>query len=180
MHATAPIPRPRALFEAIAESLRERIFNHELPPGSTLDECLLAKDMGVSRTPVREALKVLIRDGLVTHRNLSGCRVAEFSPTELAELLKTLEHLESFELERGGNPFAADAIQRMRDKLYLAVGPAFVESDHAALQALTARWHGGNAAAKAKHAALERYFSQRRLDVARLFMNGPAGPTANA
>lgn len=180
MHATAPIPRPRALFEAIADSLRERIFNHELPPGCPLDECLLAKDLGVSRTPVREALKVLARDGLVTHRNLSGCAVAEFSPTELAELLKTLEHLESFELEREGNPFTADAIERLRDKLYLAVGPAFIEADHAALQALRVQKHGRNALAKAKRAALELYFSQRRLDVARLVMSNPVGPLANA
>lgn len=180
MHATAPIPRPRALFEAIADSLRERIFNHELPPGYPLDECLLAKDLGVSRTPVREALKVLARDGLVTHRNLSGCAVAAFSPTELAELLQILEHLERFELEWRGNPFAADAIQRLRDKLYLAVGPGFVEADHAALHALAAPRHERNALAKTKRAALELYFSQRRLDVARLVMSNPVGPLANA
>lgn len=178
MPASAPIPRPRALFEAIADSLRERIFNHEFPPGCTLDECLLAKNLGVSRTPVREALKVLARDGLVTHRNLSGCSVAEFSLVELVELLKTLEHLERFEFKWEGSPFATEAIQRLRDKLYLAVGPVFMEADHRARQALVAQRHGKNTPATAEP-ELEQYFSQRRLDVARLVMKCPTSPASN-
>ena len=50
---------PRALYEEVAELLRERIFNRELSPGSWIDELKLAEQYGISRTPLREALKVL-------------------------------------------------------------------------------------------------------------------------
>jgi len=57
---------PRALYEEVAELLRQRIFNRELEPGSWIDELKIAHDYGISRTPLREALKVLAAEGLVT------------------------------------------------------------------------------------------------------------------
>ena len=50
---------PRALYEEVAELLRQRIFKRELVPGSWIDEMKLAEEYGISRTPLREALKVL-------------------------------------------------------------------------------------------------------------------------
>ena len=44
---------PRALYEEVAELLRERIFNRELAPGSWIDELKLAEQYGISRTPLR-------------------------------------------------------------------------------------------------------------------------------
>lgn len=178
MYATAPIPRPRALFEAIADSLRERIFSHDLAPGCTLDESVLARELGVSRTPVREALKVLARDGLVIHRNLSGCSVAEFSPKELDALLTIMEHLERFALERDSNPFATETIQRLRDRLYLAVGPDFVGTDQLALQRLASRLGHGTPSSAEARGILEAYFSQRRLQVAQKVMHPANGRAA--
>jgi DNA-binding GntR family transcriptional regulator len=55
-----------ALYQEVAERLRQRIFAHELPPGIRIDEQLLTVDYGISRTPLREALKVLAAEGLVT------------------------------------------------------------------------------------------------------------------
>lgn len=52
----APSLAPRARRE-VAEQLRQRIFNRELEPGSWIDELKLAKDYGISRTPLREALR---------------------------------------------------------------------------------------------------------------------------
>ena len=57
---------PRALYEEVAELLRQRIFKRELEPGSWIDELKLAEEYGISRTPLREALKVLATEGLVT------------------------------------------------------------------------------------------------------------------
>ena len=57
---------PRALYEEVAEQLRQRIFRRELEPGSWIDELKLAQQYGISRTPLREALKVLAAEGLVT------------------------------------------------------------------------------------------------------------------
>ena len=56
--------KPRALYEEVAELLRQRIFSRELAAGSWIDELKIAKDYGISRTPLREALKVLATEGL--------------------------------------------------------------------------------------------------------------------
>ena len=57
---------PRALYEEVAELIRQRIFSRELEPGSWIDELQIAKAYGISRTPLREALKVLAAEGLIT------------------------------------------------------------------------------------------------------------------
>ncbi|MDP4862087.1 MAG: GntR family transcriptional regulator, partial [Burkholderiaceae bacterium] len=58
--------KQRALYLDVAELLRQRIYNRELAPGSWIDELRIAEDLGISRTPMREALKVLASEGLVT------------------------------------------------------------------------------------------------------------------
>ncbi|MFN7857640.1 MAG: GntR family transcriptional regulator, partial [Acidovorax sp.] len=50
---------PRALYEEVAEQLRQRIYRRELAPGSWIDELKIAQEFGISRSPLREALKVL-------------------------------------------------------------------------------------------------------------------------
>ena len=52
-----------ALYEQVAERLRTRIYAHELAPGAWVDEQALANEYGISRTPMREALKVLAAEG---------------------------------------------------------------------------------------------------------------------
>ena len=48
---------PRALYEEVAELLRQKIFTRELEPGSWIDELKIAEQLGISRTPMREALR---------------------------------------------------------------------------------------------------------------------------
>jgi DNA-binding GntR family transcriptional regulator len=86
---------PRALYQEVAEQLRERIFSNELTPGSWIDELKLAKDYGISRTPLREALKVLAAEGLVTMKVRRGAYVTEVSERDLAEVYHVLALLES-------------------------------------------------------------------------------------
>ncbi|MDB5911342.1 MAG: transcriptional regulator, GntR family-like protein [Ramlibacter sp.] len=86
---------PRALYEEVAELLRQRIFNRELPPGSWIDEVKLAQEYGISRTPLREALKVLATEGLVTMKVRRGAYVTEVSEQDLAEVYHLLALLES-------------------------------------------------------------------------------------
>ena len=95
----APIPpdrlKPRALYEEVAELLRQRIFNRELAPGGWIDELKIAKDYGISRTPLREALKVLATEGLVTMKVRRGAYVTEVSEQDLNEVYHLLSLLES-------------------------------------------------------------------------------------
>lgn len=84
-----------ALYAQVAERLRARIFAHELLPGSWIDEQVLAAEYGISRTPMREALKVLASEGLVTLKPRRGCYVTELSEQERSEVFPVMALLES-------------------------------------------------------------------------------------
>jgi DNA-binding GntR family transcriptional regulator len=84
-----------ALYERVAERLRERILEHTLAPGSWIDEQALTTELGISRTPLREALKVLAAEGLVTMKLRRGAYVTEVSETDLSEVFHLLSLLES-------------------------------------------------------------------------------------
>jgi DNA-binding GntR family transcriptional regulator len=86
---------PRALYQEVAELLRERIFSHQLTPGSWIDELKLAEEYGISRTPLREALKVLATEGLVTMKVRRGAYVTEVSDSDLTDVYHLLALLES-------------------------------------------------------------------------------------
>ncbi len=86
---------PRALYQEVAEQLRQRIFSSELAPGSWIDELKLAREYGISRTPLREALKVLAAEGLVTMKVRRGAYVTDVSERDLAEVYHVLALLES-------------------------------------------------------------------------------------
>jgi DNA-binding GntR family transcriptional regulator len=85
------------LSRQIAEQLRTMIATDELPAGAPLRERALAEKLQVSRTPLREALKLLAADGLVTLLpNRGGVVVTAFSPDEIAEKLNVLGLLEEY------------------------------------------------------------------------------------
>jgi DNA-binding GntR family transcriptional regulator len=84
----------RPLYEDVAERLREQIFSHELAPGSWLDEQSLAIAFGISRTPMREAIKVLASEGLVTSKMNKGSYVTEVDSRDLEQIFTVLSLLE--------------------------------------------------------------------------------------
>ncbi len=84
----------RPLYEEVAEHLREQIFAHELAPGSWLDEQALALQFGISRTPMREAIKVLASEGLVTMKMRRGAYVTEVDRRDLEQIFMILSLLE--------------------------------------------------------------------------------------
>ena len=92
---TAPTLSTRALYEEVAELLRQRIFNRTLEPGSWIDELRLAQELGISRTPLREALKVLAAEGLVTMKVRRGAYVTEVSAQDMRDVYHLLALLES-------------------------------------------------------------------------------------
>jgi DNA-binding GntR family transcriptional regulator len=86
---------PRALYEEVAELLRQRIFSRELEPGSWIDEMRLAEEYGISRTPMREALKVLAAEGLVTMKVRRGAYVTEVNDKDQRDVYHLLALLEA-------------------------------------------------------------------------------------
>ncbi len=86
--------KPRALYEDVAERLRTSIFSHEMPPGSWVDEQSLAQEYGISRTPMREAIKVLAAEGLITMKMRRGAYVTEVSKADLDQIFTVIALLE--------------------------------------------------------------------------------------
>lgn len=85
----------RPLSEQLASALRQMIVAGEVEPGERLQEAELSARFGVSRTPLREALKVLATEGLVTLAPNKGATVTALSPEEVAETFPVMGSLEA-------------------------------------------------------------------------------------
>jgi DNA-binding GntR family transcriptional regulator len=114
----------RPLYEQVAERLRARIFAHTLSPGSWIDEQMLCAEYGISRTPLREALKVLASEGLVTMKPRRGAYVTEVSERDAAEVYHLLALLESdaaADVARRATPQQIDELAALHAELEAAV-----------------------------------------------------------
>jgi len=87
--------KQRALYEEVAELLREKIFTHQLAAGAWIDELKIAAEYGISRTPLREALKVLATEGLVTMKVRRGAYVTEVNDKDLSDVFHLMALLEA-------------------------------------------------------------------------------------
>ena len=85
---------PRPLYEEVAERLRNSIFSHEYASGAWIDEQAIAAKYGISRTPMREAIKVLAAEGLITMKMRRGAYVTEVSKSDLNQIFTVLSLLE--------------------------------------------------------------------------------------
>ena len=83
-----------SLHHQAAEKLRQQIFAGELAPGSFVDEAALCEQLAVSRTPLREALKVLVAEGLLRHEPRRGCFVAEITERDVDQIFPVMALLE--------------------------------------------------------------------------------------
>ena len=163
----------RSLSTETAEKLRELILLEKLPPGMHIPERDLAEALGISRTPMREALRILEAEGLVDHTPTRRSRVANPSVEELSQSMIVLATLEAL----GGELACAhstdkqlEAIaklnQRMVDRSDALSSIDFFKTDmnfHAAIIAAS-----GNAALIDTHAKYNarlwraRFLSSRR------------------
>lgn len=87
--------KPRALYEEVAELLRGRIFSRELAPGDWVDELKIAAELEISRTPLREAIKVLATEGLITMKMRRGAYVTEVNDKDLHDVFHLMAVLEA-------------------------------------------------------------------------------------
>ncbi|QTN29187.1 GntR family transcriptional regulator [Rhodoferax sp. AJA081-3] len=83
-----------SLHDTVADGLRARIFDGQLAPGSFIDEVALCADLAISRTPLREALKVLAAEGLVRHEPRRGSFVSQVTEQDLDEIFPVIALLE--------------------------------------------------------------------------------------
>jgi DNA-binding GntR family transcriptional regulator len=113
-------PTASSLHDEVAARLRERIFSGGLLPGSFLDEPALAEQMNISRTPLREALKVLTAEGLVRHEPRRGCFVNEVTEQDLDDIFPVLTMLEgrcAFEAAQHASDADLQALEALHERL---------------------------------------------------------------
>jgi len=101
-----PISRPKSLKELAVEHLRESIINGTLEMGQMLSERGISEDLGISKSPVREALAQLRDEGLVIIEPQKSVRVFTLSPDEVVQICDFRQAIETcvFELALTRNP----------------------------------------------------------------------------
>ena len=111
---------PSSLHDDVADRLRELIFGGSLTPGSFIDEPALCEQLGISRTPLREALKVLTAEGLLRHEPRRGCFVNQITERDLDEIFPVIALLEgrcAFEAARNATDADLAALTQMHERL---------------------------------------------------------------
>ena len=109
---------PATLVELATQRIRDAILRGALEPGEKIVEEQLCADFGISRAPLREALRLLAQQGLVEHLPRRGSRVTEWSPTDILQLFALRRVLERHAVETAlplTDP--ATALQPVRDAL---------------------------------------------------------------
>jgi DNA-binding GntR family transcriptional regulator len=149
-----------ALHEEVTARLRDLIVENQIRPGERVPELEIAARLGVSRTPIREALKVLAAEGLVEMQPLRGAIVKAFSAKDAQDMLRVIALLEDFAALEAckAPPARLEAVlslhERMRaHHLRRERQPYFVlnQQIHAAIVALA-----DNATLSAMHALLSQ------------------------
>lgn len=110
----------QALYMQVADRLREQIYQHQLKPGDAIDEMALSERFGISRTPLREALKVLNSEGLIELIPRKGSFVRSMDIAELNELFPVMAVLEGLcarEAVENCTPRDLQQLEKMHDKL---------------------------------------------------------------
>lgn len=170
-----PIPR-RNLHEALAERIRGLILDGELAPGARISEAALCTRFDVSRTPVREALKVLTGEGLVTITPNRGASVASLSADELTEVFPVMGALEALAGELAARHITDDeiaGIERLHARMlthyragelqrYFAVNQAIHQAILAAARNQTLAHHYAQLAGRVRLARYRANMSDRR------------------
>jgi DNA-binding GntR family transcriptional regulator len=158
MHSE-PIVR-RSLHDEVASRVRDMIIEGSLAPGARIYEEQLAKALGVSRTPMREALKTLASEGLIELAAARGAVVKRFSPKDVRDMLDVLAVLESFAARLACKAASDEQIAELR-ALHDRMTGFFKARNRLEYYKLNQEFHSGvlrlsgNAALQSAHLAIQ-------------------------
>ncbi len=105
------------LREEVFNTLRDQILKGELSPGDRLMEIHLAEKLGVSRTPVREAIRLLEKEGLAITIPRRGAQVARMTEKDLSDVLEVREVLDGLAVTKACANVTPELIERLSDSL---------------------------------------------------------------
>jgi DNA-binding GntR family transcriptional regulator len=157
MHLPLPVAR-QALHQQVAERLRDRITEGTLPPGAKLNERELSEQLAVSRTPLREALRMLAAEGLVALLPNRGAVVVQMSAQDAAEAFDVIAALEGLGGEQAAARITPAALAEVQ-ALHLEMRAAYTRRDLRGYYRLNAMIHEHINAA-AGNAVLARLYAQ--------------------
>jgi DNA-binding GntR family transcriptional regulator len=100
----------------VYENLKKRIINHQLKPGEPLNESVLTKELGISKTPIREALQQLEKEGFIENIPGKGSFVSRISIQDIREIFEIREILECEVVKRAAMKSDPDKIGGIRKK----------------------------------------------------------------
>jgi len=110
-----PLPAPQSASAAAGEVIREAIVDGRLPPGRRLKEEELARELGMSRTPVREALLMLESEGLVESIPRRGATVRSYAVGDLDDVYQLRALLEGYAARRAATRISPDDVARLEE-----------------------------------------------------------------
>jgi DNA-binding GntR family transcriptional regulator len=122
--------RNRPLHEQAIDQLREMIVEGILKPGDRISEKDLCDSLGISRTPLREALKVLAAEGLVTLFARRGAAVSDLTGEKLEEKFEAIRMVEAFALSKASEDNVGpliDRLQAIQDEMAAALAKGNVK-----------------------------------------------------
>lgn len=128
------------LRDVVFNTLRSAIITGELAPGERLMEIKLANELGVSRTPVREALRKLEREGLVITTARKGAEVAPINEKDLREVLEIRKALESLACQLASQKITAQQLLLLEEKND-AIAQAVDENDTEGITRMDIEFH---------------------------------------
>lgn len=122
------------------ERIRNEIIDGVRQPGSRLVERDLAEELGMSRLPIRDALRVLVSEGLVTPRPRSWATVREFSATDITDLLEVRAALETMAFSLAAQRHTEAGLAQLREVLDEELAAAAAQ-DFVAARRAGAKFH---------------------------------------
>jgi DNA-binding GntR family transcriptional regulator len=133
-------PEPPLLADRAYEGLRDRIVTLQIKPGEPIDEDRVGRELGMGRTPVREAIKRLALEKLVTVFPRRGTFASDINITDLAQISDVRSVVEAHAAQRAAERLTAAQRDELTE-LLAALDTGHDERDRGALMALDARVH---------------------------------------
>ena len=163
-------PAPRAaLHEQVAHRLRQMLVEGRIPPGAKLNERELSIDLNVSRTPLREAIKMLAAEGLVELLTNRGAIAVELSESDILHTFEVMAGLEAQSGELAAQRITESELTEIR-ALHFEMLAAYTRRDLPTYYRLNAAIHSAINAA-AKNAVLTSTYKQMNARLQALRFN---------
>ena len=113
--AVRRITAPPSMSTLAAEALREMVLSGDLQPGDRVIENRLTEQLGVSRPPLREAMRVLEQEGLIVQVPRKGAVVAPVTPHDIYEIVSLREEIEQIAVRLGVPVRSQERLERLRE-----------------------------------------------------------------